>query len=670
MNKENKNKKEVISMGRTKQIWDVIAVLLSVGLLAVMFSPCALAAETPEQQPQEVPTLPMMLEPPPVIDGHGTGFIPPEMDLSHLTGQEMPERFMVGHPPVGQPPASFDWRTTPGKVTSVKNQGACGSCYAFASIANTESKMLVDGACTLPNPDYSENNAKECNWRELNDFGCPSNCWGSCDGGNYLMLASLFSQKGVVLESDDSYVASDVTCAGTCTGACPCQKTLLDWRIISGGVVPSTSVLKNYIYEQASPVYTTVWAGHSVIDPAWRTEFGNYDGTYTLHYPSCPYNPNHAVLIVGWNDTLAGGTGGWIVKNSWGSGWGANGYFNITYGSANIGMFSSFMDDWQDYDSDGSIMYYDDDCWSQNWGYPSGSTPLTAWGLCKFFPSSDTNVSRVEFWTTDTTTDVDVYIYDDFNGTTLSNKLWESLNHNFTEAGYHGVELDSPLAVTSGNDVIAVVKFTDSSYKYPVAADKNGPSEPAGRTYISPSGNPGSWYDLSGNEQDDVAIRLRTTTPATITSCNSSGDEMNQFAPNQSVYVKGSGLDANTQYKIWIQDNAVAGGDTLADGENPSTALTPKNVTTDASGNFGPEKIWEIPGDAPITHYEYDIVVDKQDEGGNTGKLNFASDGLDSTTVAGIVAPVPELPTIILFGVGLLVLVGYIQLRRKNRVVS
>ena len=659
MNKENKNKKEDISMGRTKQIWNVIAVLLAVGLLAAMFSPCALAAETPEQQPQEAPTLPVTLEPPPVIDGHGTGFIPPEMDLSHLTGQEMPERFMVGQPPVGQPPASFDWRDT-NKVTLVKNQGGCGSCYAFASIANTESKMLVDGAATLPDPDYSENNAKECNWRELNDFGCPGNCWGSCDGGTYLMLASLFSQKGVVLETCDPYQAIDVACKTTC----PNQKTLLDWRIISGGVVPSTTVLKNYI-QTYGPVYTTLYADSSL------GFHSGYDGSYTFNYAATGLN-NHAVMIVGWSDNLppvpGGGAtpaDGWIVKNSWGSSWGASGYFYITYGSANIGMWSSFMHDWQDYDSSGSIMYYDDDCWSTSWGYDS----TTAWGLCKFIPSSDTYVSRVEFWTTDTTTDVDVYIYDDFNGATLSNKLCESLNHNFTEAGYHGVELDSPLAVTSGDDVIAVVKFTDSSYTYPVAADKNGPSEPAGRTYRSPNGNPGTWTDMSAYAQD-VAIRLRTTTPATITSCNSSGDEMNQFAPNQSVYVKGSGLDANTQYKIWIQDNAVAGGDTLVDGENPSTALTPKNVTTNASGNFGPEKIWGIPGDAPITHYEYDIVVDKQDEGGNTGKLNFASDGIDSTTVAGIVAPVPELPTIILLSIGLLVLAGYIQLRRKNREVS
>ena len=649
MNKENKNKKEIIPMRKTKQIRNVIAVLLTAVLLAAMFSPSALAAETPEQQPQVAPTLPLTQGSPPVINGHGTGFIPPAMSLSHLTGQKMPAGF-VSMSTVDLP-SSWDWREYD-NVTSVKDQGSCGSCYAFAAIANIESEMLIDDAGDY---DFSENNAKECNWDELYGSG------SSCSGGNYEMLANLLSQKGVVLESCDPYEDSDVDCNSTC----PYQKTLLDWKIISGDVVPDTDVLKAYIHASASPVYTSLCADFP--------EFGDYDGSYTL-YHHLPGNkpqpqPNHAVLIVGWNDSLVhdGGTGGWIVKNSWGTEWGDNGYFTIAYGSASIGKFSSFMYDWQDYDEDGGLMLYDE---AGGWWTALGYGDTTAWGLCKFIPSSDTYVTRVEFWTWDATTDIDIYIYDDFDTDTKtpSNSLCSKLNLSFEEAGYHSVQLDSPLSVTIDDDVIVVVKFTNSIDTYPLALDMRGSHE-TGRTYYSHTGTNGSWTDMGVAYSSDVAIRLRTTSPATVTSCNSSGDEMNHFAPNQSVYVKGSGLDADTQYKIWIQDDPVKGGDTLTlvDGENPGTVLTPKDVTTDGSGAFGPTEIWAIPASASITHHEYDIVVDKQGEGSNTGKLNFASDGIDSVGVVGFVAPVPELPTIIQLSIGLFMLAGYVVLRRKDK---
>jgi C1A family cysteine protease len=421
------------------------------------------------------------------------------MDLSHLEGDRMPEGVTVA-----ALPNRWDWREQ-GKVTSVKDQGNCGSCYAFAGIANFESRLLIAGAGSY---DLSENNAKECNWEELNNYQKPPGTpWGSCDGGNSQMLANLFSQRGTVLESCDPYVPSDVNCKTTCTY----QKTLLDWRVVNGNVLPNPDVLKAYI-QTYGPVFTAMYAGH---DDAWEAEFSNYDGSYTLYHPGAE-TTNHMVLIVGWDDNLvhAGGRGGWIVKNSWGTGWGGpcgygseRGYFTIAYGSASIGQYGTFVYEWQDYDPNGGLLYYDDaGGWNDAWGYNS----TTGWGLCKFVPARNTWVTRVEFWTTGVTTDVDVYIYGYFDGGRLSNLLWNRENLSYNEAGYHGVRVDPPLAVTSGNDVIAVVKFTNSSYKYPIPADARGPSERQ-HTYISSSGMDGSWYDLGTGKNEDVAIRLRTS---------------------------------------------------------------------------------------------------------------------------------------------------------------
>jgi len=599
------------------------------------------AAET--AQPQEAPRLPPPQQPPPVIDGHRTGFIPPTMDLSYITGQRMPDGSLVGESlvaesPVGQPPASFDWRTQ-GKVTSVRNQGACGSCYAFAGIANVESKILIDTNTTnTTNPvDYSENNAKECNWRELTNYTTVNPSppphllpWGSCDGGNNYMLASLFSQKGIVLESDDQYVAANTTCNSTC----PYNKTLLDWRIISGGSIPNTTVLKNYIYTYG-PVYTAVNA-----DSGHGFDSG-YDGSYTFNYTSS--GTNHAVLIVGWSNSLppdqvTNQTGdGWIVKNSWGADWGDNGYFYMHYTAANIGMYSSFMHSWQDYDNNGGIMYYDDDCWDNSLGFNPPYNSTTAWGLCNFTPSNNTYATRVEFWTTDVTTDIDIYIYDDFNTTTksLSNLLRSQLNYNFTEAGYHSVALNSPLRLTAGDDVIVAINFTNSVSEYPVPTDPNGPSV-TGLTYMSPTGANGTWIDVGTAVANDVAIRLRTSTEG--------AGGWNSYSDSNHTMQCDNFSDYSTEHTVYMHGDNWTSGSTWTvvywDG-NGTKRVSDGNITVDEDGNLSSQHTFttdEVNGTWYASVYAVGHIPSSH---GNTAWL-VADDDFSVTESA-----IPEFPTVI-----------------------
>jgi C1A family cysteine protease len=511
----------IVSYLRCSAVLAILGLWL-VLLVSVQAVPCGALA----QEPQVAPSRPATLD-----DVQSSmGFIPPPGDLSHITAT-MPD----GPLPIL---SRFDWREA-GMITPVKNQGPCGSCYAFAAVASFESRLLIDGGGTF---DFSENNVKECEW-----YG--SSCWG----GNYWRVASFLTASGTVLEACDPYVASDVAC----NSSCPYRKTLLEWCVISADVIPPVNTLKSYI-QTYGPVYTTMYAGN---EDAWHTEFQGYDGTYTLHHVGSE-PPNHAVLIVGWDDDLthAGGQGAWIVKNSWGTFWGGTcgygsegGYFTIAYGSAQMGTFASYASQWQDYDPNGVMLLLDEGGYTGSVGYGNA----TCWGLCKFIPAEDIEIERVEFWSLDATPDVDVYIYDDFNGSSPSNLLGSQLNSSFDNAGYHSVELSSPIEVSSGEDIYAVVKLRDASYIYPMSFDQYGPKS-AGCCYISPTG--ASFSEWSGG---DLGIRLRGAEQAscggiieepaiqTVLDVPADGGGYVNLTWKRSIYDQEESTPQVARYKVW-----------------------------------------------------------------------------------------------------------------------
>ncbi|MDY6835720.1 MAG: hypothetical protein SVY53_13060, partial [Chloroflexota bacterium] len=148
-----------------------------------------------------------------------------------------------------------------------------------------------------------------------------------------------------------------------------------------------------------------------------------------------------------------------------------------------------------------------------------------------------------------------------------------------------------------------------------------------------------------------------------VVSCDVNGNEKNSFGPGETVYVWGSGFAAG-DYNIFIQpDGSVSEtGGTLDSTFDPSGgAGAQESVTANSNGDIPVTPIWVIPVDAPPTAEEWDIIVDDGD-----GEYNAANDGIDDATSVGFVAPVPELPTFVLFGVGLLGLGCYAGLRRMK----
>lgn len=235
---------------------------------------------------------------------HRRGFVPPD------DYEEQLEARRVWLPmDKGGLPSNWDWRDHEG-TTPVKDQADCGSCWAFAATGEMEAKIRIYYFNTL---NLSEQQMISCN-----PYG------SGCDGGWAGAAYYVFMYYGGVLENCMPYAASDYI-------ACRQDQYLKftdmdDWVSLANNIDQiKTAVLNN------GPVCTGVDA-----NAAW-------DG-YSGGIIDAPGGGvNHLVLIVGWDDRV-GDNGVWIIKNSWGAGWGDAGYCYVQYGACNAGSGVTSMD--------------------------------------------------------------------------------------------------------------------------------------------------------------------------------------------------------------------------------------------------------------------------------------------------------------------------------------
>jgi C1A family cysteine protease len=217
-------------------------------------------------------------------------------------------------------PPSWDWRQHNG-VSPVRDQDGCGSCWAFATVGSLESVLLIKQALAV---NLSEQFLVSCNGKG----------WG-CNGGWW--AHDILINPGAVLEADFPYVASDVPCGGPYT----CPFKLTGWAYVQGeDRVPAVTTLQQAIYDYG-PLCAAVYVG-----PFFQAYTGGvFDKDEAprgglLSCCAAPASVNHAVLIIGWDNAK----GAWLLKNSWGPGWGETcgygsegGYMWIKYGTSNVG---------------------------------------------------------------------------------------------------------------------------------------------------------------------------------------------------------------------------------------------------------------------------------------------------------------------------------------------
>jgi C1A family cysteine protease len=226
-----------------------------------------------------------------------------ENRLSSIEISEGPE-------PIILVPNSIDWRTK-GVVTPVKDQGQCGSCYSFSNTGALEGAYAIKYGHL---ESFSEQQIVDCSQTK---YGGPN--YG-CNGGQIgETMAWIGKYGGLCLETDYPYVSGVSKVASTCKNTC---RQLNGTRVVSYSdiKVNSDSAMLTALAQQ--PVAVGVEAD--------QRSFQFYSsGVFT---GTCGTNIDHAVLLVGYG-TDRNGVDYYILKNSWGTSWGDDGYMYLGRGS-------------------------------------------------------------------------------------------------------------------------------------------------------------------------------------------------------------------------------------------------------------------------------------------------------------------------------------------------
>ncbi|XP_039134161.1 senescence-specific cysteine protease SAG39-like [Dioscorea cayenensis subsp. rotundata] len=195
-------------------------------------------------------------------------------------------------------PASVDWRAR-GAVTPIKDQGQCGCCWAFSAVASVEGITKITSGKLIS---LSEQELVDCDTNQ--DQGCNG---GIMDDA----FEFIIKNGGLTTEANYPYKAIDSTCNN--------MKEASHIATISGYEdVPTNSESSLMKAVENQPVSVAIDAGGS--------DFQHYSsGVFT---GDCGTNLDHGVAVVGYG-SASDGTKYWLVRNSWGSSWGENGYIRM-----------------------------------------------------------------------------------------------------------------------------------------------------------------------------------------------------------------------------------------------------------------------------------------------------------------------------------------------------
>jgi len=221
-----------------------------------------------------------------------------------------PQNWTINRPPVkvfNGPPSdstNVDWRKS-GCITPVYDQGQCGSCWAFSATETIESYFFLAGNALRR---LSMEQIVDC---DTNDDGC---------GGGYPASAYQYVQSAPGI---DSYTSYPYTAGGGQASSCQFNSQ----NVITNVAGSQTISGEDGLYQQAGLAQSNGGGPVSVCVDA--SSWQNYQGGILT---SCGSSIDHCVQLVGYQNYGNANSACWLVRNSWSTQWGENGYIRIAIG--------------------------------------------------------------------------------------------------------------------------------------------------------------------------------------------------------------------------------------------------------------------------------------------------------------------------------------------------
>lgn len=368
-------------------------------------------------------------------------------------------------------PASYDLRSRY-RISSIRNQGRYGTCWAFGALTAMESALLPEDSYM-----FSVDHMSMSNSFKVTQY----------DGGEYTMgMAYLAAWQGPVYEQDDPY--GD----GKTNKDLEAVKHVQEMRIIASKHI---AAIKEAVFKYGG-VQTSIYS--SLQNSTSSSRYYNKSTNSYCYIGTA--KPNHEVVIIGWDDNYSKDNfsipieddGAFICQNSWGENFGDKGIFYVSYYDTNIGTHNvvyTRVDDTDNYDN----IYQSDLCgWVGKMGYDKESM----YGANVFTAEKDEDVVAAAFYATAPDTEYKVYVVDKFsNEKSFEDKILVA-EGTLEDAGYYTIDFEKDIAVKAGQKYAVVIYVYTPGATHPMAIEYDSGDKfldtvilDDGEGYISYAGN-------------------------------------------------------------------------------------------------------------------------------------------------------------------------------------